>query len=101
MSRRCWARGGIDDPRGWPPRRSAGKHPIHGIGETTNLAARLQSAAGAGEIVLSGEAYRRVREWLEVQSIIAEEGNVTAKGFADPVRVFRLPTPQGLRRWES
>ena len=34
------------------------------LGTTTNLAARLQTAAQAGEIVLSDEAHRRVAQWL-------------------------------------
>jgi class 3 adenylate cyclase len=64
------------------------------IGETTNLAARLQQAAGAGEIVLGDEAFRRVREWLEQRTIVAEERKVSLKGIADPVRVFRIQAPQ-------
>jgi adenylate cyclase len=64
------------------------------IDETTNLAARLQQTAGAGEIVLGDEAFRRVREWLEQRSIVAEEHKVSLKGIADPVRVFRIQAPQ-------
>ena len=64
------------------------------IGQTTNLAARLQHAAGGGEIVLSDEAFRRVREWLEPRSVAAQEHKVSLKGFADPVRVFRIVAPQ-------
>jgi class 3 adenylate cyclase len=64
------------------------------IGETTNLAARLQQTAGGGEILLSYEAYRRVREWLGTRSISAEEEEVKLKGFADAVRVFRIPAAQ-------
>ena len=63
------------------------------IGETTNLAARLQQAAGGGEIVLSVEAYRRVREWLDTRGISPEEHEMTLKGFTDGVRVFRIPAP--------
>ena len=33
---------------------------VSAIGTPTNLAARLQAQAGGGEILLSGEAYRRV-----------------------------------------
>jgi class 3 adenylate cyclase/tetratricopeptide (TPR) repeat protein len=64
------------------------------IGETTNLAARLQQAAGAGEIVLSDEAYRRVHEWLEPRGLVAQELEVSLKGFAEPVRVFRIQATQ-------
>jgi class 3 adenylate cyclase len=64
------------------------------IGQTTNLAARLQHAAGPGEIILSDEAFRRVREWLGLRSVAAKEDEVSLKGFADPVRVFRIPAPE-------
>jgi class 3 adenylate cyclase len=60
------------------------------IGETTNLAARLQHAAVAGEIVLSEEAYRRVRDWLASRSIVVQELELSLKGFPEPVRVFRI-----------
>jgi adenylate cyclase len=54
------------------------------LGETTNLAARLQSQAAAGEVLLSAEAYKRLvgidgrREALEL------------KGFSEPVTAYRL-----------
>ncbi|HZA40128.1 MAG TPA: AAA family ATPase [Actinomycetota bacterium] len=64
------------------------------IGETTNLAARLQHAAAAGEIVLSEEAYRRVRDWLASRSIVVQELELSLKGFPEPVRVFRIRTLQ-------
>ena len=64
------------------------------IGETTNLAARLQQSAGGGEIMLSDEAYRRVREWLESRSISAKAREVTLKGFKEGVRVFCIPAPR-------
>jgi adenylate cyclase len=54
------------------------------LGTTTNLAARLQAQAGAGEILLSEEAYRRLGD------VEAEPEQFELKGFAAPVRAYRL-----------
>jgi adenylate cyclase len=59
------------------------------IGETTNLASRLQSHAAAGEVLLSEESYRRVREAVDATP---EELNL--KGFDRPVAAYRIPAPQ-------
>jgi adenylate cyclase len=69
------------------------------VGETTNLAARLQAQALAGEILLSDEAFRRVREWLAGRRVNASEELLSLKGFAHQLRAYRLPpgTPARLR----
>jgi class 3 adenylate cyclase len=59
------------------------------IGETTNLASRLQSQAAAGEVLLSEESYRRVREVIGAKP---EELNL--KGFDRAVTGYRIPAPQ-------
>ena len=56
------------------------------VGETTNLAARLQTAAGPGEILLSQAAYKRL------SGIDLEPEALTLKGFDEPVAAYRLPT---------
>jgi adenylate cyclase len=55
------------------------------LGETTNLAARLQAQAGADEIVLNEEAWRRLREQVDARHEILE-----LKGFERPVGAYRL-----------
>jgi predicted ATPase/class 3 adenylate cyclase len=60
------------------------------LGPTTNLAARLQTAAEAGEIVLSEEAHRRVAPWLEERGLEAVPQTLELKGFDDPQPAFRL-----------
>jgi len=55
-------------------------------GETVNLAARLTDAAGPGEILISDAARRALSERLDC----AERGALQVKGFADPVRAWRL-----------
>jgi class 3 adenylate cyclase len=60
------------------------------LGEVTNLASRLQGQAGAGEVMLSEEAYRRAKDWLEGQRMSAERIDVRLKGITGPVAAFRL-----------
>jgi class 3 adenylate cyclase len=59
-------------------------------GEATNLAARLQAQAGAGEILLSAEAHRRVAEWLRERGLEATQEELGLKGFAEPQIAYRL-----------
>ncbi len=62
-------------------------------GEATNLAARLQAAAGPGEILLSAEAHRRVSAWLAERGMTATEERLSLKGFDQPQVVHRVPAP--------
>ncbi len=55
------------------------------LGQTTNLAARLQAQAGPNEIVLSEEAWRRLRERVDARPEVLE-----LKGFAQPVAAYRV-----------
>ena len=67
--------------------------PLTAVGETINLAARLQSQAQPGEVILSEEAYRRARHWLEEQRVSPIEAALTLKGFPQPHLAYRLPVP--------
>jgi class 3 adenylate cyclase len=60
------------------------------LGSTTNLAARLQSAAGAGEIVLAEEAHRRLDAWLADRKLIARHDLIELKGFPELQPAYRL-----------
>jgi len=62
------------------------------LGEVTNLASRLQAAAGAGEVMLAEEVYRRVKDWLDAQQIQAERVGLQLKGFEGPVYAYRVTT---------
>jgi class 3 adenylate cyclase len=66
-------------------------------GDTVNLASRLTDAAVAGEILIS----ERVRRALADRLDCLEAGSLMIKGFAEPVRAWRLrglwPTPVGER----
>ncbi len=56
------------------------------IGSEVNLAARLQSHADVGGILLANETHSLVKDWL-----LAEQGEaITVKGFPKPVTTFRV-----------
>jgi adenylate cyclase len=71
--------------------RSVGDANVSVLGPTTNLAARLQSAAGGGEILLSDEAFRRVAAWLSERGLAVEPEELELKGFDGPQPAYRLP----------
>lgn len=54
------------------------------IGKEVNMASRLESAAEAGEILLSHESYALIQDKI----ICREKGTITAKGFTRPVPVY-------------
>jgi class 3 adenylate cyclase len=73
--------------------RGAGPDNVAVTGVATNLAARLQAAAEAGEILLSAEAYRRAGPWLAERSLELEPEELTLKGFDAPQLAYRVPAP--------
>ncbi len=56
------------------------------IGHEVNLAARLESHAEPGGILMSAETYSLVKDWLFAQ----EQEAVAMKGFSQPIRVFQV-----------
>ena len=60
------------------------------IGNEVNLAARLQSHAELGGILIAHETYALIKD-----TILAEEqAAITAKGFAKPIRTYKVINPQ-------
>src|SRR4029079_5627261 len=55
-------------------------------GDTVNVAARLEQAAGPGEVLLGDLTYRLVRGAVRVDAVAA----LTLKGKAEPVPAYRL-----------
>ena len=55
-------------------------------GESVNLASRLTDHARNDEILLSSEVYRGLQDRIDCEDI----GNIDVKGFASPLRVWRL-----------
>ena len=70
--------------------RTVGDGNVSVLGTTTNLAARLQTAADVGEIVLSDEAHRRVAPWLADHGLDAVGQSLELKGFDGPQPAWRL-----------
>ncbi|RBP09042.1 AAA ATPase-like protein [Roseiarcus fermentans] len=56
------------------------------VGETLNLAARLQSAAAPGEIIISEATQRLCGGMFEYE----QRGDIVLKGFPEPVTMYRL-----------
>ena len=67
--------------------------PVTAVGETINLAARLQSEVHGGEVLMSEETYRRTGAWLASEELLVSEEWLTLKGFPQPVRAYRLAAP--------
>jgi class 3 adenylate cyclase/tetratricopeptide (TPR) repeat protein len=74
-----------------------GEGETHVTGDAVNVAARLEQAAGPGEILIGAETRRLVRDAVEVERL-----DVDAKGKAEPVEAYRLlhldPTAEALAR---
>lgn len=63
------------------------------IGDVVNLAARLQSKASAGEVLISEESYRKhAANFAEATS-----EQIVLKGFREPVTTYRLRANQAAR----
>jgi class 3 adenylate cyclase len=70
--------------------RSVGDANVSVLGQATNLAARLQTAAAGGEILLSDEAFRRVAAWLSERGLAVEPEELELKGFDGAQPAYRL-----------
>jgi adenylate cyclase len=76
--------------------RGASEENLAVRGMATNLAARLQAAAGPGEILLSDEANRRVDGWLREHGAAPDREELELKGFDAPQGAYRLPAPSSM-----
>jgi class 3 adenylate cyclase len=57
------------------------------IGDPVNTAARLMQLAAAGEVLLCGPLYERVRHLVPAEQV-KERGDVTLRGKSEPIPVF-------------
>src|SRR5579863_3544850 len=58
------------------------------MGDSVNIAARLEGIATPGAICLSEDAYRQVKARLDV--VVADLGEQNLKNIADPIRTYSL-----------
>ena len=63
------------------------------LGETVNLAARLQGMAAPDTVVISGATLRLVRGIFVTEDL----GRQTLKGIAEPVAAYRVVQQSGVR----
>ncbi|MCG8637737.1 MAG: AAA family ATPase [Desulfobacterales bacterium] len=62
------------------------------VGDTTNLAARMESMADPGSVLLSESTHRQVRRYFDCENL----GTVTVKGKKEPQTIFRLIGKSGI-----
>jgi class 3 adenylate cyclase len=63
------------------------------FGETPNIAARVQAAAAPGTVLLTASTHRLVSGLF----VVEERGAHELKGVADPVELYRVLRPTGVR----
>ncbi|MCJ7536849.1 MAG: adenylate/guanylate cyclase domain-containing protein [Anaerolineales bacterium] len=56
------------------------------MGDAVNLAARMEQSASPGSIQITGETFRFVSPWIEVESL----GEIEVKGKSDLVQVYNV-----------
>ncbi|MDB5407426.1 MAG: guanylate cyclase [Rhodospirillales bacterium] len=68
------------------------------VGETPNLAARMQSLADPNTVVIAADTWRLIGGLFEYRDL----GPVTLKGFADPARAWQVLGPSAVEsRFEA
>jgi ABC-type transport system substrate-binding protein/class 3 adenylate cyclase len=73
-----------------------GYDPWNALGETVNLAARLQQIAPEGGVVVGPTTERQIEECFEVEELETPE----LRGISKPVRVYRVLRPRELAQVE-
>ncbi|MEP4198532.1 MAG: adenylate/guanylate cyclase domain-containing protein [Aliishimia sp.] len=67
------------------------------ISNEVNLAARLETAAGSGEVLLSGKTYALVKDVVTAK----ERAPLNVKGFARPVQTYQVETIESPKGAET
>src|SRR5262249_24808495 len=65
------------------------------MGDGVNIAARLEGVAKPGSICLSEDAYRQVKQRLDLK--VTDLGATRLKNIAEPIRVYSLEVGQSLQ----
>jgi class 3 adenylate cyclase len=81
---------GLNTGRAGVGRVGAGTPQTVALGDATNIAARIQSAAQPGTIAVGDETARRLAHRFVFEPL----GDLAVKGRADPVRASRLTAPR-------
>jgi class 3 adenylate cyclase len=56
------------------------------IGDTVNVAQRLQSVAGEGQVIISDSSYKKIKESFSCKKV----GEVNLKNKAQPVVIYEV-----------
>jgi len=89
---------GIDSGRVVVSAGAGGGQAVDAFGDAANIAARVQAAAEAGALMIS-EATQRLVAGL---FIVEDRGAQELKGIAQPVQLYRVVRPSGMRgRFEA
>jgi class 3 adenylate cyclase/tetratricopeptide (TPR) repeat protein len=68
------------------------------FGETPNIAARIQSVAEPGTVVVSADTHKLITGLF----IVDDQGPLPLRGIAEPLRLYRIIQPSGVRgRFEA
>src|SRR5262249_55339645 len=70
-----------------------GRHEHLALGETPNIAARIQGLAAPNTVVMSDATYRLVQGYFQCQDLGAQ----TLRGVAEPLHVYRVLQESGAR----
>jgi class 3 adenylate cyclase len=65
---------------------ATGQRSFAAIGDTTNVAARVQAIARPGQVLLADPTYQRMRDRVRVEPL----GPASLKGRTDPTDVYEL-----------
>jgi class 3 adenylate cyclase/tetratricopeptide (TPR) repeat protein len=63
------------------------------MGDTTNLAARMETATEPGSVLVSGNIYRQTKEFFEFQTL----GEIQVKGKEEKVEAYKLIRPSQVQ----
>jgi class 3 adenylate cyclase/tetratricopeptide (TPR) repeat protein len=66
--------------------------PLDVVGETPNIAARLQSLAPSGGVVVSGTTRDLIEGWFDIESL----GDHVVRGWSRPLPVYRVRAETGI-----
>src|SRR4029453_17376789 len=70
---------------------SSGRQEQLALGETPNVAARIQGLAASNTLVVSSATYRLIQGYFECQDLGAQ----TLRGMAEPIAVYRVLSESG------
>ena len=70
------------------------------VGDSVNLAQRIQNWAGPGEIVLSENTYAALKEPIDAEAIVGIDGSVTAAKILESIPLLDAAALDAVRQWQ-